>query len=113
MKFKIALILGLFCFGSTAQAAFFDNNGNTYFERCSKTPSDVICTAIASGYLDMMNALGYKCPNNEGMSRSQAADVLIKNLRDYPADRNQPLALLAVVAFENALQCARPGTSTK
>jgi hypothetical protein len=98
-----ALFLGLITTG--APAAYFDTNGNDYYARCTGK-SDITCFAVAGAFLDMMNALGYKCTKDIGVSRQQAKDILIKYMTDHPADRHITLAFSAILAFQDGLGCA-------
>jgi hypothetical protein len=102
------LLLALLCScPSGARATYFDDNGNKYFNRCAKESPDIVCYATASAFRDMMYALGYKCKKEEGITRQQVTDILIKYLRDHPADRNDVLAFSAIRAFEESLGCTQ------
>jgi hypothetical protein len=105
---RILLLLALLCScTSGARAAYFDDNGNKYFGRCAKENPDIVCYATASAFLDMMMALGYSCKKDVGVNRQQVTDILIKYLRDRPADRNDVLAFSAILASEESLGCSR------
>jgi hypothetical protein len=93
---------------STPAAAYFDT-GNQVYERCiapDKTTKRQICLATASGYLDMMRALGYSC-NDDKLTRRQVADVLVKFLRENPELRQQSAPSLAIEAFSKGFGCKR------
>jgi hypothetical protein len=106
---KLAVVLlALLCgCSSGARAAYFDDNGNKYFGRCAKESPDIVCYATASSFLDMMMALGYQCKKDAGVTRHQVTDILIKYLRDHPADRDDVLAFSAIVAFQESLGCTQ------
>lgn len=82
------------------------DTGNSYWERCA-AKDNVVCQATASAYLDMMETNGYECAT-ENVTRTQAKDVLLKFLRENPAQRHGAAASLAVVAFTKAFGCTKP-----
>jgi Rap1a immunity proteins len=98
----------LFPPGSTPAAAYFDT-GNQVYERCiaaDKTTKRQICLATASGYLDMMRALGYSC-NDDKLTRRQVADVFVKFLRENPELRQKSGPSLAIESFSKGFGCKR------
>jgi hypothetical protein len=99
----------LLLFASTPAAAYFDT-GNEVYERCiapDKTSKRQICLATASGYLDMMRALGYTC-SGDNLTRRQVADVLVKYLRENPESRQKAAPSLALEAFAKGFGCKKP-----
>ena len=100
------LIAGAFCIcPMPSQAGYFDT-GNDYWARCFGK-QNIICAATAASYLDMMEALGYKC-SIDGVDRAQTKDVLLKYMADHPEDRNIPASFLAISAFQAAFNCKIP-----
>jgi Rap1a immunity proteins len=93
---------------SMPAATYFDT-GNQVYERCiapDKTTKRQICLATASGYLDMMRALGYSC-NDDKVTRRQVADVFVKFLRENPELRQKPAPSLAIEAFSKGFGCKK------
>jgi hypothetical protein len=72
-----------------------------------KENPDIACYATARAFLDMMLALGYSCKRDFDVNRQQVADVLMKYLRDRPADRHDVPAFSAILAFEESRGCSR------
>jgi hypothetical protein len=103
--FPLAIVL--FVASLLPTRGYFDSNGNDYYARCAAT-ENVICTATAAAYLDMMYALGYKCPRDAGINRIQTKDILVKYLADHPGERHMVLPFSAILAFQEALGCAVP-----
>jgi hypothetical protein len=66
---------------------------------------------MATAYLDMMIALGFKCSRVAEATREQSKDVLVKYLADHPETRNSPAAFLAAAAFEQAFNCKISGVN--
>jgi hypothetical protein len=100
---KVAIALAILAAGAPSYAATYFDTGNDYWGRCAGK-DNVICTATAAAYLDMMESLGYKC-STAGVSRTQAKDVFLKYLADNPEQRNHPAATLGTAAFMNAFGC--------
>ena len=105
---RFFLIAILAASGSTAQAAYFDQNANDYYDRCH-SKENIICAATAGAYLDMMSALGYKCASDTGVNRVQVKDVLLQYLVNHPEHRNAPLPFSAILAFQSAFGCRAAG----
>ncbi len=93
---EAVLLVGLLIASPAAHANYFDT-GNDYWAACFGK-NNIICEATAGAFLDMMNAVGYKC-SATGVSRTQAKDVLLKYMADHPEDRNIPASVMAVSAF--------------
>ena len=74
-----------------AWGIYFDT-GNELYGFCQKPKGAelaAVCIATISGSYDMMTALGYKC-QDDGVTREQLKDVVVKYLQDHPEQRNAP-----------------------
>jgi len=61
----------------------------------------------------MMMALGYRCGSDTTKNKQQLMDVVIKYLRDNPANRNEQAAALSFAAFISAFNCTFPDAEQK
>jgi hypothetical protein len=88
--------------------AYFDR-GNMIYETCSSSgiSKQLACLAAASAYYDMMQVLGYFCPNTDGLNKEQVVDVLTKFLKENPELRNRSAASLAIQAFTRGFGCKK------
>jgi hypothetical protein len=105
---KIAPVAVILALWATPSPAYFDN-GNQWLDACTRQTDFAkgLCLGLASATLDTMLALDYKCGSLEGMTRQQAADVVIKFLRDNPGDRHGPGVFNGILAFQQAFGCRR------
>jgi Ssp1 endopeptidase immunity protein Rap1a len=105
---KIAAFV--FCLLSLTCPAFaaFDD-GNNVLERCtSQSPFDRgMCVGLIAGYFEGMQA-AYSCSKyNPNITRRQIMDVVVKFLKDNPADRHLPGVTLSYRAFYVAFDCKK------
>ncbi len=64
-----------------------------------------MCLGLVSGYFDGMQ-MAYTCAKYDpNISRGQLEDVVVKFLKDHPADRHLPGVLLSYRAFYMAFDC--------
>jgi hypothetical protein len=107
MKYAV-FIFDLLSLARPASAAFDD--GNKILERCSTSQSSYnqgVCAGLISGYFDGMQ-MAYTCSKADpNMTRRQVMDVVIKFLKDNPADRHLPGATLSWRAFYVAFDCKK------
>lgn len=96
---------------SAVLGSFDDGNKLYIFCTSGRDFDETACLISASAYYDMMIATGYQCGAN-GITRRQAKDVYIKYLRDHPAERHWPAAILAIFAFQEAFNCKIPPKRT-
>jgi hypothetical protein len=88
--------------------------GNELYTVCtSDTAGDQgYCMGYISGGYDadaLLQAAGGKrmiCPP-EGVTRDQARDVVVKDLRDHPESRQQPGGLKVLSALSRAFPCPK------
>ena len=91
-----------------AWGSYFDT-GNRLYGFCQKpknSPLEAACIGTISGGYDMMVALGYKC-QDDGVTREQLKDVVVKYLKDHPERRNAPAVFNIVLAVQAAFSCER------
>lgn len=111
MRF-VCLLTGLIIFTSPVKA-FFDT-GNELLQLCTESAGQGICLGTIIGYFDAAEALGYKCPGNPTrLTKGQIRDVVLKALRENPADRHLPASYVALFAFQTAMGCAQPKPGAK
>lgn len=70
------------------------------------------CVGYLSGLLDGFGVAEFRvgnekmvCPAEEGLSRSQALDIILRYLRDHPEERPKSGRRYALVALSKALPC--------
>ena len=106
-------MFGFLSLASPAIANF--DTGNAVLEKCtSQNPfAEGVCIGLISGYFEGMQ-MSYTCskvsPNMT--TRKQVKDVVVKYLKDNPADRHLAGIALAYRAFYVAFDCKpKPNTN--
>ena len=87
-----------------ARAAVVFDTGNGLLSVCDKDYS--YCLGASAGYYDMLQSMGETCAGIPVTNR-QAADIVVKFLRDHPADRHLSAVSLARVALMDAFPCPK------
>jgi hypothetical protein len=83
------------------------------------TPEEMLdsswCVGYLSGLLDGFGVGDFKvdnekmvCPPDEGLSRTQALNIITRHLRDHPEDLPKSGRRDALLALAKALPCKRP-----
>lgn len=106
LKAVAAGLGGALAFAVPANASF--NDGNQLLNHCTDTNrfAEGMCYGVISGYFEGMQTT-YKCSKiNDKITREQIKDVVVKFLRENPADRHLPGLLLSYRAFTVAFDCA-------
>src|SRR5258708_3058057 len=106
----IAVLAALMLAGCSCEASAYFDTGNALFAVCEGRSAFEIgdCMGTIVGHYDMMMALGYRCGNDSTKSKQQMRDIVVKYLRDNPADRSEQAATLSFVAFFAAFSCTVP-----
>jgi hypothetical protein len=58
----------------------------------------------------MMLALGYQCGNDTTRNQKQMMDVVVKYLKENPAERSGQAAVLSFIALTGAFKCTAPSS---
>ena len=103
-----ALFVFLFLFAASvgARASVVFDTGNELLSMCDDPRERPICLGTVSGYYDMLQWMERTCAEVT-VAKGQAADVVIKFLRDHPANRHMFAASLASVALMQAFPCSK------
>jgi hypothetical protein len=96
----------LFAASVDAQAAVVFDTGNELLSMCNDPTDKRICLGTVSGYYDMLQWMDRTCADRT-VTMGQAADVVIKFLRDHPASRHLSAASLASAALMQAFPCPK------
>lgn len=118
MRYAIALALLLLVDTNCAPSKHADLDlveGNGLLEACtSRQPlQGAMCIGYIRGVIDGENMMGTAINKkplaclSEGVTLGQVKDVVVKYLRDYPAERNKPSAGLIGIAAATAWPCAQ------
>ena len=92
----------VFATSVSAKATVVFDNGNELLSVCGKDRS--YCLGVTSGYSDMLQSLGETCADKL-VTRGQAADIVVRFLRDHPKNRHLTAASLARAALTDAFPC--------
>jgi hypothetical protein len=90
----------------TAHAAIVFDTGNELFSACSSPEQRAYCLGTTTGYSDMLQAMGETCLD-KSVTRGQAADIVMRFLRDHPEARHKTAASLARAALRDAFPCRK------
>jgi hypothetical protein len=106
----ILILLALFA-STTARAAgnrtIFDT-GNEFLAMCDDVKNGhTYCLGTAVGYADMLLWSGMICAPGRSFPKGQVIDVVIKYVRDHPAERSRAAASLAYDALTDAFPCSQ------
>jgi hypothetical protein len=96
----------LFVASVSAQAAVVFDTGNELLSMCDDSQGRPYCLGTAAGYSDMLQTIGETCADRN-VTRGQAADVVIRFLRDHPEVRNKTASSLARAALKEAFPCKK------
>lgn len=108
MKMREACFLfGFLSLTFSANATFDDGNKLLNYCTSEKSFDQGVCSGLISGYMDDMQ-MAYTCSKADPkITRRQVIDVVIKFLKDNPADRHLPGVNLAWRAFVAAFDCKK------
>lgn len=110
-KMKVLTVfVGLLWIISVKSAGAYFDTGNALLAACQgSSPYDAgQCLGTIVGQYDMMLSLGYDCGNETIKNKQQLRDVVVKYLRDHPAQRHDQSANLSFLAFFLAFECKYP-----
>lgn len=95
----------------TPAMAYFDT-GNALLAACQgSSPFEAgQCMGTIVGHYDMMMSQGYSCGNETLKNKQQLRDVVVKYLRESPAQRSDQAASLSFIAFMVAFDCKFPSS---
>ena len=98
----VILLLGC----ATAPAVF--DSGNDLYRYCTAKGSGngLLCLGLVTGYLEGLR-LSFDCGKLDGVTREQLKDVVVKFLRDNPAERHLPAVMLASRPYYLAFKCQK------
>lgn len=106
----ITVFVGILWIISVKSAGAYFDTGNGLLAACQGiTPFEVgQCIGTTTGHYDMMMSLGYNCGNEATKNKQQLRDVVVKYLKDNPAQRSDTAATLSFLAFFLAFDCKFP-----
>jgi hypothetical protein len=118
MRYAISLTLLLFIATNSAPSKHQNVDlieGNGLLEACtSRQPlQGAMCIGYIRGVIDGENMMGTALNKkplvclSEGVTLGQVEDVVVKYLKDNPAERNKPSAGLIGIAAATAWPCAQ------
>ena len=87
----------------SAQAEGVFLSGNALLQECEPKPNP-LCQGIVAGYSDMLSLNGQIC-KPLSVTVGQVSDVVVKFLREHPANRHYSAASIARFALKNAFPC--------
>jgi hypothetical protein len=96
----------VFAASVSAQASNVFDTGNELLSMCGSSQGRPYCLGTAAGYSDMLQTMGETCAD-KNVTRGQAADVVIRFLRDHPEVRNRSAPSLARSALKEAFPCPK------
>ena len=106
MKYAV-FVFGLLTLAAPANAGFDDGNKLLNYCTSEKSFDQGVCSGLITGYFDGMQ-MAYTCSKGgPNITRKQVMDVVIKFLKDNPADRHLPGVNLAWRAFTVAFDCKK------
>ncbi|MCK1520333.1 Rap1a/Tai family immunity protein [Bradyrhizobium sp. 17] len=85
-------------------SAYFDT-GNSLYELCQNPRRHPVCLGTTIDHYDMLLANGYDCGPDSQRTNQQMMDVVVKYLKDYPAERSDVAALATYRAVTAAFAC--------
>ena len=85
--------------------------GNDLLKNCTSTDKDtaygqhLFCTGIIVGYYEMLTFLQSNCGDDSKKTAGQIEDVVVKYLKEHPAERSKPAASVTAIAISEAFKC--------
>ena len=85
--------------------------GNDLLKNCTSTDRDtaygqhLFCTGIIVGYYEMLTFLQFNCGDNSKKTAGEIEDVVVKYLKEHPAERSKPAATVSAIAISEAFKC--------
>ncbi|MCK1479913.1 hypothetical protein IVB27_35530 [Bradyrhizobium sp. 197] len=98
-----ATVAALAC--STSPAIPYFDSGNSLYEICQNPRTYPVCLGTIIGHYDMLLANGYDCGPDNQRTKQQIMDVVVKYLKDNPAERSDVAALATYRAVTAAFAC--------
>ena len=104
----ISIFLGS-AFFRAAEAHFL--TGNDLLKNCTSTDRDtaygqhLFCTGIIVGYYEMLTFLQFNCGDDSKKTAGEIEDVVVKYLKEHPAERSKPAATVSAIAISEAFKC--------
>ena len=104
----ISIFLASAFFGP-AEAHFV--TGNDLLKDCTSTDKDtaygqhLFCTGIIVGYYEMLTFLQFNCGDDSKKTAGEIEDVVVKYLKEHPAERSKPAATVSAIAISEAFKC--------
>jgi hypothetical protein len=101
----------LFAAQPTLPAFDIARTGNDLLKDCTSTDKDsadalhLYCTGIIMGYYEMLTALKAKCGDDSTKTAAQIKDVVVKYLKEHPAEHSEPAAGASAIAIIEAFHC--------
>ena len=98
-----------FAFFRPAEAHFV--TGDDLLKNCTSTDKDTaygqhsFCTGIIVGYYEMLTFLQSNCGDDSKKTAGQIEDVVVKYLKEHPAERSKPAASVSAIAISEAFKC--------
>lgn len=113
IHYAAALALALAGLARPARAADFDT-GNQLLAACSGSAGDQVqCYAYMDGLLQGLLFMSVRDKSQmpfcvpDGVTKGQAAEVVVKYLRENPEQRHIAASVMATVAMRRAFPCAQ------
>ena len=102
---RVVLIFGLLSLTCPAMAEFDNGNAVLQMRTSEKAFNQGVCVGLVSGYFEVMLQT-YTCSRyHPDVTRRQVKYIVIKFLKDNPADRHLPGVTLAWRAIVAAFDC--------
>jgi hypothetical protein len=85
--------------------------GNDLLKDCTSTDENsadarhLYCMGIIVGYYEMLTAFKAKCGGDSKKTADQIKDVVVKYLKEHPAEHSEPAAGASAVAIIEAFHC--------
>ena len=102
------LMISLFlvsAFFRPAEAHFV--TGDDLLKNCTSTDKDqrLFCTGVIVGYYEMLTFVQANCGDDSEKTAGQIEDVVVKYLKEHPAERSKPAASVSAIAISEAFKC--------
>lgn len=104
---KRLLLVGFLILLPTRSHAVFDTGNDLYNFCTSKNDLKLmLCLGLVTGYYEGLS-FTYDCDTSPKVTREQMKDIVVKFLRDNPAERHRAAVALAGRAYFLAFSCKK------
>jgi hypothetical protein len=98
-------------FGGRAEAYFL--TGDQLYSDCTSTDKEPLalmrsqfCSGIILGHYEMLTFLHFNCGDDAKKDLGQIRDVVVKYLKEHPAERSEPAERVSFRAIFETFKCA-------